>query len=101
MRWTKRQAVVGGGVAAVYAENPPRGTSVRRRAGSPLGNLCLTQRRERRGRVHSLAHQLAERALLRAACGRRGEHVFGRLRGPSDGTRTLRRSMCDSARVWL
>src|SRR5919199_2652171 len=70
-------------------------------AGIPLGNRCLAQRRERRGRVHSLTHQLAERALLRAACGRRGEHVFGRLRRPSDGMRTLRTSVCAWARIWL
>jgi hypothetical protein len=62
---------------------------------------CLTQRRERRGRVDGLAHQLAERALGRAACGRRGEHVFGRLRRAPDGTRTLRDSACRAARIWL
>jgi hypothetical protein len=71
-----------------------------RRAGIPLRSLCLAQRRERRGRVHSLAHQLAERALPRAACGRRGEHVFGRLRRRSDGMRTLRGSVCGSGRIW-
>jgi hypothetical protein len=71
------------------------------RAGIPLQSLCLTQRRELRGRVHSRAHQLAERALLRAACGRRGEHVFGRLRSGSDGTCTLRSSVCRMPRIWL
>ena len=72
-----------------------------RRTGVPIRSLCLTQRRELRGRVHGRAHQLAERALLRAACGRRGEHVFGRLRLGSDGTPTLRGSVCGSARIWL
>jgi hypothetical protein len=71
------------------------------RAGFPLRSLCLAQRRERRGRVHGLTHQLAERALLRAACGRRGEHVFGRLRRGSDGTRTLRTSVCGMPRIRL
>jgi hypothetical protein len=70
-------------------------------AGFPLGRLCLTQRRELRGRLNSLAHQLAERAFLRAAGGRRGEHVFGRLRVPSDGTRTLRSSVRQPAHIWL
>ncbi len=72
-----------------------------RRTGVPIRSLCLTQRRELRGRVHGRAHQLAERALLRAACGRRGEHVFGRLRLGSDGTPTLRGPVCGSARIWL
>jgi hypothetical protein len=70
-------------------------------AGFPRGSLCLAQRRELRGRLHSLAHQLAERALLRAAGGRRGEHVFGRLRMASDGTRTLRGSVPQLPRIWL
>jgi hypothetical protein len=66
-----------------------------------LPRRCLAQRRERRGRVYGLAHQLAERALLRAACGRRGEHVFVRLGRPSDGTRTLRSSVREAAQIWL
>jgi hypothetical protein len=53
---------------------------------------CLAQRRERGGRADGLAHQLAERALPRAVCGHRWEHVFGRLRSRSDGTRSLRTS---------
>jgi hypothetical protein len=41
---------------------------------------CLTQRCERQRRVHGVAHQRCERALLRAAgIGQRGEHVFGNL----------------------
>ncbi len=67
----------------------------------PRRRLCLTQRRELRGRLHSLAHQLAERALLRAAGGRRGEHVFGRLRLGSDGTRSVGASVRQTARIWL
>lgn len=67
----------------------------------PLRSLCLTQRCERRGRVDGAAHQLAERALLRAARGRRGEHVFARLRRRSDGTRTLRANTRGSPRIWL
>jgi hypothetical protein len=81
----------------VYARGGGGGSQ----AGDPLRRLCLTQRRELRGRLNSLAHQLAERALLRAAGGRRGEHVFGRLRVVSDGTRTLRSSVRDPARIWL
>ena len=47
---------------------------------------CLTQRGELQRRVDGATHQLAERALLRAArCGQRGEHVFGKLRSGSDG----------------
>jgi hypothetical protein len=68
---------------------------------NPLRVLCLTQRRERRGRVYGLAHQLAQRALLRAAGGRLGEHVFGRLGGGSDGTRNVRKSTPRAARIWL
>jgi len=71
------------------------------RAAMPLRSLCLTQRRELRGRLNGLAHQLAQRALLRAAGGRRGEHVFVRLRLVSDGTRTVRRSVRQIARIWL
>jgi hypothetical protein len=66
-----------------------------------LRSLCLTQRRELRGRVDSRAHQLAERALLRAAGGRRGEHVFDRLGRGSDGTRNVRRSGSRPPRIWL
>ena len=52
---------------------------------------CLTQRGERQRRVHGVAHQRCERALLRAAgCGCGGEHVFGKLRPASDGSRELR-----------
>jgi len=78
-----------------------RGGGRGHRADLPLRNLCLTQRRELRGRVNGLAHQLAQRALLRAAGGRRGEHVFGRLRTASDGTRTLRGSVRQMPRIWL
>jgi hypothetical protein len=69
----------------------------------PDGRLrpCLAQRRERCSRVDGLAHQLAERALERAACGRRGEHVFGRLRTRSDGTRTLRDCASEATEIWL
>jgi hypothetical protein len=67
----------------------------------PVWGLCLTQRRERGGRVYGLAHQLAQRALPRAAGDRRGEHVFGRLGTGSDGTRNVRRSDHHSARIWL
>ena len=69
--------------------------------GGPVWGLCLTQRRERGGRVYGLAHQLAQRALPRAAGDRRGEHVFGRLGTGSDGTRNVRRSDHHSARIWL
>jgi hypothetical protein len=67
----------------------------------PVGRLCLTQRRELRGRLHGLAHQLAERALMRAACGRRGEHVFGRLRVGSDGMWTSRNRVAHRVFIWL
>jgi hypothetical protein len=63
--------------------------------------LCLTQRRERDGRVDGLAHQLAERTLLRAARDRLGEHVFGRLGRGSDGTRNVRKTTLLIARIWL
>jgi hypothetical protein len=53
---------------------------------------CLTQGRELDGRVNGLAHHLAERALLRAAGGHRGEHVFGKLVPGPDGIRTMRGS---------
>jgi hypothetical protein len=62
---------------------------------------CLTQRCERGGRVDGLAHQLAQRALLRAAGDRLGEHVFGRVRSGSDGTRNGRPSARRIARIWL
>src|SRR5438034_4081409 len=45
----------------------------------------LTQRDELQGRIHGPAHQLAERALLRATAGHQGEHVFATLRGGPDG----------------
>jgi len=52
---------------------------------------CLSQRGERQRRVHGVAHQRCERALLRAAgCGQRGEHVFEKLRPRSDGSRKVR-----------
>jgi hypothetical protein len=63
--------------------------------------LCLTQRRERDGRVDGLAHQFAERTLLRAARDRLGEHVFGRLGRGSDGTRDVRKATRWMARIWL
>jgi hypothetical protein len=63
--------------------------------------LCLAQRCELRGRVDSRAHQLAERALRRAAGGRRGEHVFGRLGRASDGTGNVRQSMSRPPRIRL
>jgi hypothetical protein len=61
---------------------------------------CLTQRGEHQRRVHGVAHQRCERALLRAAgCGLRGEHVFVKLRPGSDGSRKIRdRSAGGSAR---
>ncbi len=68
---------------------------------NPLRSLCLAQRRELRGRVHGRAHQLAERALRRAAGGRRGEHVFGRLGTGSDGTRNVRPPGWQTPRIWL
>src|SRR4051794_16505487 len=46
---------------------------------------CLSQRDELQGRIHGPAHQLAERALVRATVGHQGEHVFVRLWGGSDG----------------
>lgn len=77
--------------ARVTTEWPAVRVIARGGGGDPDGNelrsLCLTQRRELRGRVDGRAHQLAERALPRAAGGRRGEHVFGRLGRGSDGTR--------------
>jgi hypothetical protein len=50
------------------------------------GERCLTQGRELDGRSYGLAHLLAERALLRATGGHRGEHVFGNLCASPDGT---------------
>ena len=67
----------------------------------PRGGGCLTQRRELDGRVDGPAHQLAERALVRAACGRWGEHVFVKLRSPSDGTRGGGGGDCPGPRIWL
>ena len=61
----------------------------------------LTQGCELDGRSYGLAHLLAERALLRATSGHRGEHVFVKLRVASDGTRSERPFMCRSARIWL
>jgi hypothetical protein len=91
--------------ARVTTELPAVRVLARGGGGGPgltaLRSLCLTQRRERCSRVDGVAHQLAERALLRAACGRRGEHVFVKLRTPSDGTRTLRATTRRSARIWL
>lgn len=91
--------------ARVTTEWPAVRVLARGGGGGPgreaLRSLCLTQRRERRGRVDGAAHQLAKRALLRAACGRRGEHVFVKLRRASDGTRTLRTILRRSARIWL
>jgi hypothetical protein len=66
-----------------------------------LRSPCLTQRRERGGRVDGLAHQLAQRALPRATGDRLGEHVFGRLGGRSDGTRNVRESIPSAPGVWL
>lgn len=61
----------------------------------------LTQCRELDGRSYGLAHLLAERALLRATSGHRGEHVFEKLRRASDGTRSERASLCRSRQIWL
>ena len=72
-------------------------------AVAPLGRRarCLTQGRELDGRANGLTHQLAERALLRAA-GHRGEHVFGNLGVGSDGTtRGLAPETTHFARIWL
>jgi hypothetical protein len=66
-----------------------------------LRSLCLTQRCELGGRVDGRAHQLAQRALSRAAGGRRGEHVFVRLGRGSDGTLALRPGRCRMRRFWL
>jgi hypothetical protein len=44
-----------------------------RGGGAPealLGRGSLTQRHEHDGRIDGLPHQLAERALVRATCGR-------------------------------
>ena len=49
------------------------------------GEGGLTQGRELDGRVDGVPHPLAERALGRAACGHRGEHVFVKLRAQPDG----------------
>ena len=91
--------------ARVTTEWPAVRVLARGGGGGPeltaLRSLCLTQRRERCGRVDGAAHQLAERALLRAARGRRGEHVFARLGRPSDGTRTLRVTARPVAWIWL
>ena len=46
---------------------------------------CLAQRRELECRSHGIAHQLAERALGRATCRQRGEHVFVKVERGSDG----------------
>src|SRR5687767_5020759 len=68
----------------------PRGACGRR-----LGNRCLrcrgaegglTQRRELECRADGLSHPLAERAIEWPACRQRGEHVFVKVRSPSDGT---------------
>ena len=47
---------------------------------------CLAQRGELDGRVHGRTHQLAERALVRSADRRGGEHVFVKLGRRPDGT---------------
>src|SRR3954454_12196550 len=64
----------GGGPAG---RNGLRGESSRRR--------CLTQRRELERRVDGVTHQRPERALVLAAAGQQGEHVFGKLWRGSDG----------------
>src|SRR4051794_2755513 len=57
---------------------------------------CLTQRGELQRRVYGATHQLAKRALMRAArCGQRGEHVFGKLRWGSDGSTEFPTSRTD------
>src|SRR5215210_5242600 len=77
--------------------------------GPRLRGIGLTQRRELQGRlcglagrVDSPAHQLAERALGRSAAGRRGEHVFGKLRTGPDGTATAAAPESGRSRpIWL
>jgi hypothetical protein len=87
--------------ARVTTEWPAVRVIARGGGGGPHRAPCLTQRRELGGRVYGLAHQLAQRALLRAAGDRLGEHVFGRLGRRSDGTRNVRPSACRTARIWL
>ena len=83
-----------------------RGRRLRRCRGGLLHEAlrrCLTQRGERQRRVHGVAHQCSEGALLRAAgCGQRGEHVFGKLRPRSDGNRKIRgRKRRRKPPIWL
>jgi hypothetical protein len=74
--WTAPAAEMTGNVSAMRV--PGRG-------GGRGTRGCLTQRDELQGRIHGPAHQLAERALLRATAGHQGEHVFANLRRRSDG----------------
>jgi hypothetical protein len=87
--------------ARVTTEWPAVRVLARGGGEGPIVAPCLTQRRERGGRVHGLAHQLAQRALPRAAGDRLGEHVFGRLGTGSDGTRNVRRFARPTAPIWL
>ena len=50
------------------------------------GEGCLAQRRELECRSQGTTHQLAKRAGRRPACRQRGEHVFVKVGGASDGT---------------
>src|SRR3954452_22894970 len=68
-------------VPAMRVHGPGGGAA----AGLPARQRCLTQGGELHGRTNGLSHQLAKRALSRAAGGHRGEHVFVKLRSRSDG----------------
>src|SRR5215204_5350996 len=59
----------------------------------------LAQRRELECRSHGTTHQLAERALVRATCRQRGEHVF--VKGREGGGRNEAPRSPLRASIWL
>jgi hypothetical protein len=85
--WLTRESpavrVGGGGGGRRRVPRPSRPGSLVRAV--PGAERCLAQRRELECRSHGTTHQLAERALGRATCRQRGEHVFGKVGGRSDG----------------
>ena len=71
----------GGGRPATAHRNRPGSRSLEGRGAE----RCLAQRRELECCSQSTAHQLAERASVRATCRQHREHVFGKVRARSDG----------------
>src|SRR3954468_23869393 len=78
---------------------PGSGGARGRRGGRSRGG-CLTQRGELEGRVDGPAHHRAQGGALTVG-GQRGEHVFGRLGGGSDGSSGGRGVGPQGGSVWL